>query len=174
MQFARAFQRGHPRCSDNSRVELAGASSKGRGKLGALTTRTTPPVKSLTKPPHFSSVPLRLGGGGLHKNPQKTEFSPFTPMCLGLPEVTAVGPAHKCVQKAQIKATQTQGQGWCLQGDFSRRQQLHLLQWELQFLPREGWRIHLRDSGEDALAASLVGFWLCTLSPYLGHHISFI
>ncbi|XP_063262878.1 uncharacterized protein LOC134555316 [Prinia subflava] len=102
MQFARAFQRGHPRsgCSGSSRVELAGTSSEGTGQ--ALTSRTNPPAKSSTKHPHVSSVPLWLRGGGLHKTP-KTELFPFI---LGLPGVRAVAPAPKSVQRAQIKAAQ--------------------------------------------------------------------
>lgn len=53
--------------------------ARGEDRLGDLTTRTTPPVKSLIKHPHFSSVLLRLRGGGLHKTPQNRVL-PFHPL----------------------------------------------------------------------------------------------
>lgn len=113
------------------------------------------PGKSLGTP---ISVQCPSGSGVLGcTRPPKTEFFPFIPPVPRAPRGHCSGTSsQKCVQRAQIKSAQTEGQGRCLQGDFSRRQQLHLLL-RAAVPAREKGGISPGRHGEDTLAASLMG-----------------
>lgn len=91
MQFARdtAFQRGHPRSgrSGSSRGGIGRCQQHGeRTSWGLSPAGQLPPVKSLIKHSHFNSVPLRLGGDGLHKNPDHRVLPLHLPGGSGSPE----------------------------------------------------------------------------------------
>lgn len=174
MQFARdtAFQRGHPRSG------RSGSSRGGIGRCQQHGERTSwelspagqlPPVKSLIKHSHFNSVPLRLEGDGLHKNPNHRVLPLHLPGGSGSPgsvqwdQLTNVCREHRLEQPSL-------GPGLLPPpGRFSRRQQLRLLL-RAAVPARDGEGLHLGDSGEDTSAAALVGSRLCTLSSYLGQN----